>query len=94
MSVASVSPGNGGRKPFRSAVWRVEMAGENSAAWANATKLAGVSEWQLRAGAAKLCRLLLSVGVGPWMCSASGGLVLVMLAAVFGICSGRIQRPW
>ena len=49
---ASVKPGRGGRNPLRSAVCRVEIAGENSAAWWKVTILAGVHEFP-------------SVGVGP-----------------------------
>lgn len=39
-----VSPGNWGRKPFWRAWAKVERAGENKAAWANATSSAGVAE--------------------------------------------------
>ena len=38
VSVALASPGNGGRNPLRSAIQSVEMAGENRAACAKATK--------------------------------------------------------
>ncbi len=40
----TVSPGSGGMNPFRSACVRVDMAGENKAAWWNATMSAGVHE--------------------------------------------------
>ena len=51
-SVASDSPGNGGRNPLCSAMWRVEIVRGNKAAWANATKSAGVLGCLLIAGAA------------------------------------------
>ena len=50
--VVSVRPVNGGRNPLCKAVWSVVSAGENSAAWANATKSAGVLEGWLITGAA------------------------------------------
>ena len=50
--VASDRPGNGGRNPLGSAVLRVRRAGEKSAASANATRSAGVSECLLIASAA------------------------------------------
>ena len=40
--VASVSPVNGGRKPLCNAFSRVDMTGENKAAWAKATRSTGV----------------------------------------------------
>jgi hypothetical protein len=40
----SVSPGNGGRKSFTSAVSRVEREGFPMAPWAKATKVLGVPE--------------------------------------------------
>ena len=42
--VVLVSPGNGGRKPFVSAVRSVERAGEKSAAWEKATSSLGVAD--------------------------------------------------
>ena len=43
-SVCFVRPGSGGRKFFSIAVCSVEIAGENRAAWWNATMSAGVHE--------------------------------------------------
>ena len=54
LMVASDRPRNGGRNPLRSAVLRVDRAGEKSAAWAIATRSAGVLECLLMAGAARL----------------------------------------
>ena len=65
-SVVSVRPVNGGRNPFRSAFLSVDMAGENNAACANATRSAGVLALRLIAGAALF---LLSVAGG-----AGGGM--------------------
>ena len=52
VKLVSFSPVNGGRKPFCNAIRRVDMAGENSAAWANVTRSAGVLECLLITGAA------------------------------------------
>jgi hypothetical protein len=40
----TVNPGKGGKNPFSNAVVRVDMAGENRAAWWNAIMSAGVHE--------------------------------------------------
>ena len=40
----AVSPGNGGRKPFCSAVSSVELAGDQSAPWAKATRSSGLAD--------------------------------------------------
>ena len=45
LSSLLVSPGIGGRYPLSSAVWRVEIAGEKSEAWANATSSGAVALW-------------------------------------------------
>ena len=50
--LASVSLVNGGKKPRFSACVKVDMAGENKAAWANATRSAVVLVWRLIASAA------------------------------------------
>ena len=50
--VALVRPVNGGKNPLCNALVSVDMAGENSAAWANATRSAGVFDGVLIAGAA------------------------------------------
>ena len=57
-SVAAVSPSNGGRNPLLRACFRVDMDGEKSAAWANATKSAAV-----------LCGWLMWLGppLAPWI---------------------------
>ena len=46
-------PMKGGRNPLRNALVSVEMAGENSAAWAKATRSAGVLDGLLITGAAR-----------------------------------------
>ena len=57
----SVRPGSGGMKPFLSAVVSVDRAGENSAAWWNATMSAGVHELPI-AGLAEAAKRGLSSG--------------------------------
>jgi hypothetical protein len=42
--LAAVNPGKGGRNPFASACRTVDIAGENRAAWKNATRSAGVQD--------------------------------------------------
>ena len=83
VSVASLSPENGGRKPLRNAVRSVEMAGENRAAWANATRSAGVLECQFITGAAK------------WSVFSSGGATQLACAVWLArfMFLGRIHRP-
>ena len=78
--VASERPGNGGRNPLQSAVLRVDIAGEKSAAWANATKSAGVLDCLLITGAARLS-VPLVVGWGP------------VLWWVFAVDCGHVHRP-
>ena len=48
---ASERPTNGGRKPFASALFNVDIDGENRAACAKATKSAWVLSLRLMAGA-------------------------------------------
>ena len=52
LRVVSKRPMNGGRKLFASALFNIDIIGENSAACAKATKAAGVLLLRLMAGAA------------------------------------------
>ena len=54
LSVSVVSPGNGGRKPWVSALVSVEMAGEKRVACVKSTRSAGV-DLLLMAGKAMAC---------------------------------------
>ena len=65
-SVASLSPVNGGKNPLWSALVRVEMADENNAAWANATRSAGVLDAVSIAGAPLSDWGLILVRTGWW----------------------------
>ena len=80
-SVVSLRPVNGGRNPFWSALLRVEMAGENSAAWANATRSAGVFALRLIAGAA------------IWLHSV-GGSCVALAGRLFRLVGGTTHRPF
>ena len=55
VSIDSVNPGNDGKNPCLSARLRVDRAGENNAAWANAIKSARVFDGGLMAGSAWNC---------------------------------------
>ena len=63
MREASKRPTNGGRKFFASALFNVEIDGENRAAWAKATRSAWVLLLRLKAGAAMAFVVGLVVGL-------------------------------
>ena len=80
-----VNPGKGGKNPFWSAVRRVDMAGENNAAWWNATMSAGVHEFP-------------SAGVEPVVVIAAGCSVVVRPCSAsmwnLAVFSGFRQGPF
>ena len=69
LRVSLDSPTKGGRKPFLRAMSNVERAGENSEAWAKATKLAGVASLWLMAlaGMALASADMALAGSGNWV---------------------------
>ena len=81
LSVASVNPVNGGRKPLCNAVFNVDNAGEKSAACVNATSSAGVLVCLLIAGAA-WC--VVSEAVVCWVPPS---------AVVFNVSGGKVHKP-
>ena len=95
-SVASVRPANG-KNPFCSACFKVDMAGENNAAWANATRSAGVLVWRLIAGAALRWRLVAACWVQLVSCRTCGGSVhnpLLCHGHVMLLPSGVVMMHW